>query len=67
MPNIALRIDYSQSGVDVSGSAVTPFVSVYFTDLVGGYPSGLPATTAGSFSASAAININQAQGIPLKG
>ena len=64
VPNISLRIDYSQAGVDVNGAAVTPFVSLMFTDFVGTYPSGLPATASTSFSAS--INIVQAQGIPLK-
>ena len=66
VPNIALRFDYSQTGVDVNGVAVTPFVSVYFTDYVGSYPAGLPPTSTGSFAVSASINVHQTLGKPLK-
>lgn len=36
MPSIALRFDYSQTGTAIGGGPVTPFVSIYFTDFVGG-------------------------------
>ena len=56
-PNIALRFDYTQTGTDSSGNGVTPFVSVYFTDLVADYPAGLPGTSP-SFGSSQ-INLIQ--------
>ncbi len=34
VPNIALRFDYGQSGT-TNGVAVSPFVSIYYSDLVG--------------------------------
>jgi hypothetical protein len=57
-PNVALRFDYHQSGTDTSGSAVTPYVSVLFTDLSSvPYPVGLPASSP-TFG-SAQINLMQ--------
>jgi hypothetical protein len=35
VPSIALRFDYSQTGTAIGGGAVTPFVSIYYTDFVG--------------------------------
>lgn len=37
VPNVAIRFDYAST---VPG--YTPFYSLYYTDLVGTYPSGLP-------------------------
>ena len=56
VPNIALRFDYGQSGT-TNGVAVSPFVSLYYSDLVGLYPSGLPSTI--SVAGSAGVNLLQ--------
>lgn len=44
VPAIALRFDYHQTGTDALGQPVTPYISVYYTSLVGSYPWGLPGT-----------------------
>jgi hypothetical protein len=57
VPAIALRFDYHQTGTDGQGNPVTPYISVYYTSLVGSYPWGLPGTaTAGN---SPQINLAQ--------
>ena len=32
VPNVAVRFDYSLTGVSATGAAVSPFVSIYYTD-----------------------------------